>query len=252
MKPQLRFSKQAEKYNHSAWFQRKIAAELASKIAAEEISASAKLLDIGCGTGFLAQILQQQKIAGEIIQLDISEAMIKQTKSAFTKAKSVVADMHALPFAEKTFSLLLSSCALQWCYNIPKLFLDLKNITSPGGKWLFATVLEESHPEWITSMQATNIFLTREKLPNFNDYKKALQEIAPTAEIYQREYVELYPSFSAFLRDLKNIGASKNIKPEKSLTKTDLRELEKYYQQNFSGGENIQATWKIAWISAGF
>jgi len=58
----------------------------------------ARTLDIACGTGFLTRHLR-----GEVTGLDASESMVSIARSRMPRARFVVGDALALPFAEGEF-----------------------------------------------------------------------------------------------------------------------------------------------------
>lgn len=67
------------------------------------------LLDIGCGTGYLINMLSKEKEA-EYVGLDLSSEMIKQANSKNIKnAKFIEGKSDALPFGDHTFDVVTCS-----------------------------------------------------------------------------------------------------------------------------------------------
>lgn len=97
----LKFSRACNSYEEWALPQR-YSAERLKKI--EEIKGS--VLDLGCGTGFVSQGLQ------EVVGIDIAVGMAKVYKEKFGNV--VVGDAHALPFKDKSFDFVVSNFALHW------------------------------------------------------------------------------------------------------------------------------------------
>ncbi|MCX8164030.1 MAG: methyltransferase domain-containing protein [Aquificaceae bacterium] len=64
------------------------------------------VLDLGCGTGFLSQGLD------DVVGVDIAMGMARVYRNRFKKA--VLGDANNLPFKDKSFDFVLSNFALHW------------------------------------------------------------------------------------------------------------------------------------------
>lgn len=65
-----------------------------------------KLLDIGCGTGYLINMLKKYKATAEFYGLDLSEEMINISKSKNIKdAEFILGSANKLPFNDNTFDI---------------------------------------------------------------------------------------------------------------------------------------------------
>jgi len=102
-----------------------------------DISLSGKILDLGCGTGFLQEYLEKKKIIG----VDISFEMLKLAKKR--KEKSIQADLDFLPFKDNSFDLILSFTALQNLPDVKKALAEIARIIKPN-KTVAVTILEKS------------------------------------------------------------------------------------------------------------
>ena len=86
--------------------------------ALEDLKLREKVLDLGCGTGLLAEFLKVP-----LFGCDMSFAMLKKAKKRGVLA--VQADLDMLPFKSETFNSVVSFTALQ---NLPKPDAALKEI----------------------------------------------------------------------------------------------------------------------------
>ncbi|MHA1784446.1 MAG: class I SAM-dependent methyltransferase [Candidatus Helarchaeota archaeon] len=97
-----------------------------------------KIIDLGCGTGTLAQKLKQKYPNAVIICLDVAEGMInlaKQKLEQYSDIKFQVKDLHNHEFKEK-YDLIISSLALHHLLgdeNKKKFFEKIIQHLSPGG-----------------------------------------------------------------------------------------------------------------------
>lgn len=92
-----------------------------------------KLLDLGGGTGELANFLPQNL---EVTVADPSEAMLKKGKAKDFKqeVKHVLADGADLPFADNYFDYLTISDALHHFTEVEKALNEAVRVLKPGGK----------------------------------------------------------------------------------------------------------------------
>jgi malonyl-CoA O-methyltransferase len=95
---------------------------------------SGRILDLGCGTGLLADFLQKK-----IFGADISFEMAK--KASATELV-VQADMDSLPFFDSVFDAVISFTALQNLYNTRIVFTEVRRVLKPGSPFIF-TILKK-------------------------------------------------------------------------------------------------------------
>jgi len=110
----------------------------------EELSLpkTARVLEIGCGAGFMSVALAQRGFIVEAV--DHTPAMIELTKR---KAKQTgmsdrirvsIEDVHELTFEDESFDLIVSLGVLQWLYNLRKALHEIVRVLKPGGYVAFS------------------------------------------------------------------------------------------------------------------
>ncbi len=117
----LRFSKAVDTYNKWALPQRKSALILSYLLN----EASGKILDVGCGTGFVSENIG----SSDIIGVDISFPMSVYFKERFGKA--VVGDCEYLPFKDKSFDWAVSNFVLHWT-DVDKSIGEMIRVSKKG------------------------------------------------------------------------------------------------------------------------
>jgi len=100
----LRFSRSVQTYEKWAIPQRRTAAKLV-----EFLNPSGRVLDLGCGTGFVSMNLGDWCTP---VGLDLSLKMVEAYRRRFPMG--VVGDAEVLPFKDKSFDYVLSNFSLHW------------------------------------------------------------------------------------------------------------------------------------------
>lgn len=222
------FSSKAKDYDQNAVLQKSIAEKLI-KFSEEEIKNSAKILDVGCGTGFLAKIIKGS-FSKNIIQSDISPEMCR-IASAYGEV--ICSDFDNLPFEEESFDMIISSCALQWSLDLQKTLLGLHKVLKNNSKLSFAIFGQRTFEE--LKNFPVNKFLSLVTIENMLK-NSGFKNIKSEREIYT-ENISLKKLFD----NMKNIGANVNIE-NKNLSKTEYKKLQETYKN--------QVTWEVYYISA--
>ncbi|MEY4589732.1 MAG: hypothetical protein RL497_1808 [Pseudomonadota bacterium] len=163
------FSQAAGHYDQHALLQQRLGAELIQQLT----PAHQRILDIGCGTGFIARSLTHP---AEVINLDLAWGMLKTLPQGSLKLQ---ADAEHLPFASASFNAITANLALQWC-DLPRVLSEAKRCLTPGGALVFNTLTEGT-----------------------------LSEIAQAwAEVDRFPHVNTFPSIEAILEQCRAAGFS--------------------------------------------
>jgi malonyl-CoA O-methyltransferase len=240
----IAFDRAAKTYDAHAQFQRDVADWLVSEL--ESDLTGQHFLDLGCGTGYVAQRLIER--GAKVTCVDLSQAMLDQASKRLSspKVRFVQADAESLPFGNACFDGVVSSLALQWCSDLSKPLAEMKRILKPGGRGLFTSLtdgsLQELQQAWsyIDSHQHVNTFCHTNKI------KFALQQVSPFDNLLHcRKFVIWYSSALGLMKDLKGIGATHVEGRSAGLTSgKTLREVEHHYQQ-FAQPDGLPATYQV-------
>jgi len=134
-----RFDRAATSYEALAQLQQLSAERLAEAVLthmASLASAPRRLLDLGCGTGWLLRHLQRQwpdDRAPSLFALDLSEGML-QAAGSESGSLRVCADASSLPLANASIDLLLSNFALHWCDDPAQVLAEMHRVCSAEGR----------------------------------------------------------------------------------------------------------------------
>ncbi len=123
------------------------------------VPADARVLDVGCGSGWATRLLAEYAANGRVTGIDISDEMIamaRETSRSFGKVEFQVASAENLPFANGEFTHAFSMESLYYYAHIPAALKEIHRVLQPGG--LFVTVIDlyaENKPshQWVDQLK---------------------------------------------------------------------------------------------------
>ncbi|MBL6621761.1 MAG: methyltransferase domain-containing protein [Rickettsiales bacterium] len=224
------FSKAADQYNRYAKIQKEIASELFFMVK-KHIKPGAKILDLGCGTGFIAKLINTEFQDIEITQVDLSEKMLEKAVK-IKNTKTIKADIEKLPLPYNHFDIIISSLALQWC-DQKKVFKEIKRVKKPGAPVIISTLGENSFKEIKQDFKQIKL---KNLTPTYK-LKEQLQEIKiPNLRVKSQLIKHEYKNLLEFFHTIKNVGANTN-------------QRKKYFDRNLyhicKSKKNYMVSWEI-------
>lgn len=258
-KCQKNFGQNARTYDKYAVVQKEMAAELLSKIQGTGRSFH-RILEIGCGTGYLTELLSREYPQALITALDIAPEMIEVARrklTGFPNIRYLVGDGENLPsdptrpFFDQPFDLIASNAVLQWFTDYAPAFTRYHSLLEAGGYLIFSTLGAGTFKELHTCLENRNTgpetgSLTYGKREHFIA-KARLREtlmisgfqFGAVEEVAKQQY---FASGRDFLRALKRMGAHSYLS-EPGLG-SDVFQLIKSYEDGFQDEKGIPATYR--------
>lgn len=211
----------AQSYDRHAGVQRIVARALAARIAALDLPSAPRVLEIGCGTGFLTEALIEQGIPGEWLVTDLAPAMVARCRARIGDAPgrrfAVLDGEHGHRPEGAPFDLICSSLALQWFDDLPAAAERLRGWLAPGGHLIFTTLAAATFAEWRAVHEALGLAAGTPQFPPASAFR-------PEPAAVER-HVERHASARDFLRALKAIGAGTPTAGHQPLRPADLRQV---------------------------
>ncbi|PWC84307.1 hypothetical protein AEJ54_29585, partial [Azospirillum sp. Sp 7] len=144
------FGKAAPRYEEHAAVQRIAAERLAERVARLPLPPRPRVLEIGCGTGFLSRALRERIGPADWLLTDLSPDMLARCRAALgdpTDSAFRIMDGEK-PDLDGPFDLIVSSLALQWFRDPTAALARWAEMLAPGGRIAVATLAADSFREW--------------------------------------------------------------------------------------------------------
>jgi len=234
------FSAAAETYDDCAQAQRAIAANLALRLDTLALS-NARILEIGCGTGFLSRHLMSLH-ARELILSDISTAMVEGCRARVGHAagvRYVVLDGEDTGTIGSGFDLICSSLAFQWFGDLRAACHALAGQLAPGGYLAFSTLACGTFHEWREAHTALGLEPALRTYPSLQSIARVLPANG-VLDIHEEHHRRRYRDGHAFIAELKQIGAHLPEDTSRALTPGALRRVLRSVE------DGIDATYHVA------
>ena len=200
------FDAAADSYDAAAPVQRAVAQRLADRIAALPLPAWPRILEIGCGTGFLTTSLRERIPHGDWLVTDLSPRMLEACRARLgDEVAFQVLDGEHADFEPWRFDLICSSLAFQWFGDLEAALGRLAGLVAPGGWLAFSTLADGTLAEWRQAHADLGLDCAAPGHPG----AEALQAmLGPRGRIETETVVQAHADARAFLDDLKAIGAA--------------------------------------------
>lgn len=170
-----------------------------------------RILDLGAGTGQASRALKQRYRGAEVIALDLSPAMLRQSarhRSLLRRFHRLAADAHRLPLRTASIDLVFSNLMLEWCHNPDAVFADLRRTMAPNALLTFATLGPDTLRELRESWRGLDLHTHVHRFIDMHDLGDALLRAGFAEPVMDVERLTVtFPDVSSLLRELRASGA---------------------------------------------
>jgi malonyl-CoA O-methyltransferase len=222
------FGQAALAYHAQASLQQDCATKLLALLELWEVPPG-KVLEIGCGTGFLTQGLCDRFPHHPLHVTDLSADMLH-----FCQAHLQVApDRAPVSFQQmdgetlegnECYGLIVASFVIQWFKQPVESLLGWLERLKPNGVLCLAFPTCNSFPEWRQVCESLQIPFTANSLPNHQVLIQALSQVSQYSYLQEEMFCTTHRNATDFFRGLKSIGASVNVSGQK-LSAAEMKKL---------------------------
>ena len=212
-------------------------------------------VDLGCHDGRLAGHLSSRSGIEQLVQCDISQAMIAQAKGAYR----VVADEEWLPFATGRLDLVISALSLHWVNDLPGALIQIRRALRPDGLFLAAIPGGDSLTELRQALVQAESELEggiSPRIAPFSDIRDLgalLQRAGFALPVIDSDTITVtYPDALALMRDLRGMGESNILRDrQRHFTRrsTLMAAAERYREMFGDDNGRIPATFQILYLA---
>ncbi|VAX36791.1 hypothetical protein MNBD_UNCLBAC01-1295 [hydrothermal vent metagenome] len=242
------FSDAAMQYDVLASLHREIGRELVKKIMTVEHCHEA--LDVGMGTGWLANRLTHVFPDAKVVGVDFAQGMIEAAKKREGTFEIVQADARCLPFEENTFDIVASNLAYQWMSDLEKSFNECYRVLKDKGYLYFTLFGANTFNELFDSLEFAfdGDTLPIKRLADKEQVLIALESSGfKNIQINVERINTHFPNMMVLIKWVKDIGANALAK-DFFVGKDLLQRADHYYEKNFREHLGILATLEVIWV----
>ena len=209
------FSRAAAGYDASAVLQREVCTRMLERLDYIKLKPT-RLLDAGCGTGWGGRPLAEKYPDAQLISLDIAIGMLQTAQSRSSwwqklfggRQMAVCADVEALPLPPASLEMVWSNLAVQWCNDLPAIFVELHRVLKTEGLLMFSTFGPDTLKELRQAFNGVDDNNHLNRFADMHDVGDMLMQAGFSEPVMDMEYMTLtYDDVRGVLQDLKAIGA---------------------------------------------
>lgn len=238
------FGRAAHQYDQFAGLQRQSGEKL-WRLRPSDIPVH-RALDLGCGSGYF--LSKMASVSDHLIGLDLSRAMLSQSRQRDVTVDLLQGDAEMLPLAAQSCDLIFSNLALQWCEHLAQALAQCWRVLTPGGYCLWTTLVKGTLDELQQSFQVVDNELHIRAFLNVEQVQSQVQQSAQwhCVKLHCEPMVLCYPQIRQLLRELKGFGANHLEHRRRGLmTPAQLEAIDGYYRTHFADGDQLLATYQI-------
>lgn len=245
------FSDAAHGYDAVAQLQREVGGRLL-RMAPDGLQG--KVLDLGCGTGFLTDGLLKLPGSRQVIALDLAFAMLQTARDKLSgkdPVSYICADAENLPLATASLDGVVSNLALQWCRRLDRAFADIARVLKPDGRLAFSTFGDGTLRELKNAWAAVDDYRHINDFYDGRQLHRLLREAGFTdIQCHNQLYRPHYGGVMDLLKELKQLGARTVVAGgRRQLTgKRQMQAMMEAYQRQC--GAQITASFHVITITA--
>jgi malonyl-CoA O-methyltransferase len=251
------FARRVRSYDRHACMQRLMAQGLVA-VAREVLTRASRILEIGCGTGYLTGLLRQTNREARLTALDLDGSMLDAARrrlGADAGVEWLVGDGEELIHGE--YDLIIANACFQWFTRPAATLAGYYRSLAPGGMLSFSTLGPETFRELagaLTQAAARLNLANAPKIPAQEFHgRESWAAYLSQAGFHQvhlvREMVTTtFPSVREFLKALQATGAT-NPRPTPFSPRL-LTTMIAAYQNRYGKAGAIPVSYEIIWALA--
>lgn len=237
------FNRSAAYYDNNCEVQFLVANYLIDLLIKKKISYGA-VIDVGCGTGLITQMLKSKIQSNQFYALDISDKSLAKAKNRLDNTMFLESSFDNIPLDDDSIDLVFSNMSYQWSDDLVKSIAETTRVLKSDGILSFSIPNQESFSEVRLAIQGLNL---SNCLNDFID-DQALTTVLEHYKIVHRvnlKYSYSFGSICSLFKSIKNVGASYVLQGSRQrMSRFDFERLDNYLKEK-SLDQKIPLTYSI-------
>ena len=231
------FDNAADNYLEYLKIQKFFAEKIVSSIKELETE-EGEWLDLGSGTGLLADSIEKEFSNQKVFRIDFSKKMLLQNKAS---SKKKLWDLnYELPSSINKCALITSNFCIHWLKDPKKIIKNWFSKLKPGGYLIISYPTDECFTEWKETCKKIRSEYSGLNLLSANQFSTIFR----SDELYYSEkffYSENFEDIYQLFRSIVNTGAHSSKCKRKSVK--EFREMQNFWPKNYNNTVNL--SWVI-------
>jgi malonyl-CoA O-methyltransferase len=215
---QRAFQRAAGSYDAAAVLQQEVGRRLLERLDVIKLE-PACAVDVGAGTGFVADALLKRYAGAQVVALDLAPEMLQRARRRgrlWRRPVAVCADAESLPLCTGSVDVIVSNLALPWLQSLDRAFTSSLRVLRPGGLLLFSSfgpdTLKELRQAWAAADGAVHVH----DFIDMHDVGDALMRAGFADPVLETDRITMtYRSLDDLMRDIKNTGGVNVAQPRR-------------------------------------
>ena len=200
---------------------------------------SGQWIDLGSGTGLLADQIEKEFTTKKVSRIDFSRKMLLQNNLS---SKNILWDLNNdLPSDINKCSLMTSNFCIHWLNDPEKIVRNWFNKLTSGGYLIISYPTKNCFPEWKKTCRKIDTEYSGLSLINDERLSKNFK----SHEIYfskKFKYVENFPDVYKLFRSITKVGAQSSFCKRKTVK--EFKKMQKFWPKNYNNEVNL--SWEIS------
>ncbi len=226
------FNRSAKYYDHNCLLQFSVANNLIDLIKIQ-VRNFDDVIDLGCGTGLITQLLKSKITSKKWYALDISDLSLQIASKRLKGAIVIESSFDNIPLIDQSVDLIFANMSFHWSDDMFDTIQESHRILRPDGLLAFSIPNNDSFKEIRLAIEKLGVPNFINAFVNSADILHMLNNFE-VLDMLSINYTFYYGSIYGLLKSIKNVGAAHVINnSHQRLSRVDFEKLDQYFNSRY-------------------